>query len=70
MHITKNYTKSMESACSQTKNMKCLSVVTQHLVKPLVVYTVLQLVILMSVYLPERRLNIQLNQPGPPVLNN
>ena len=43
MHITKNYTKSMESACSQTKNMKCLSLVTQHLIKPLVVS--LQLVV-------------------------
>ena len=31
--------------------------------------TVLQLVILMSVYLPERRLNFQLNRPGPAVVN-
>ena len=55
-----------------TKNMKCLSLVVQHLKKPVVVslqLVVLQLVILMSVYLPERRLNFQLNRKGPAVLN-
>ena len=37
MQTTKNFTKSMESTCALTKAWKCLSVVTQHQVKPLVV---------------------------------
>ena len=41
MQIMENYAKSMESAL--TKTWKCLSVATQHLVKPLVVS--LQLVV-------------------------
>ena len=67
-----NYTKSLERAQALTKTWKCLSVVTQHPVKPLIVslyLVVLQLVILISVFLAVRILNFQLNRPGPAVLN-
>ena len=72
----KNYTKSMGSVCALTKNMEVSfssssasskATSSESTASSVNCVTVSDT---MSVYLPERRLNFQLNRPAPAVLNN
>ena len=67
------YRKSTESACGLIKNMEVSfssNSASSKASSSESTASSVNCVTLMSVYLPERRLNFQLNRPGPAVLNN